>query len=309
MAVFDDRAEQKLLLYPHRVSWAGRIPKAVKAEAVAVEIDNVEPLKEECRHFLDCVVQRTTSRTDGREGLRVLRVLDACQASLEQRTVTGALPSPVNTTDKTQPYYVHDTAHVDYPCSIGKGTKIWHFCHLMKGATIGQDCSLGQNVFVGATAVIGNGVKIQNNVSVYDEVVLEDGVFCGPSTVFTNVINPRSEVVRKNEYKKTLVKRGATLGANCTVVCGNTIGEYAFVAAGAVVSRDVPPFALVAGVPAKQIGWMSRAGERLRFDQSGTARCSVAGKAYQRRDGHVCELDEAADGRADVPAVRRRLAK
>ena len=168
---------------------------------------------------------------------------------------------------------------------------------------------MGQNVYVGSKAVIGNRVKIQNNVSVYDGVVVEDGVFCGPSMVFTNVINPRAEIARKNEYKKTLVKRGATLGANCTVICGNTIGEYALVAAGAVVTGDVPPFALVAGVPAKQIGWISAAGARLHFDGPGTAYCPISGRAYRLEHDGVRELDGVASKAEDARPLHPRAPK
>ncbi|MHC8396073.1 acyltransferase [Pseudomonas sp. LB3P93] len=160
-------------------------------------------------------------------------------------------------------YQVHPSAIVDDGAQIGSGSRVWHFVHVCAEARIGKDCSLGQNVFVGNRVVIGNNVKIQNNVSVYDNVTLEDDVFCGPSMVFTNVYNPRSAVSRKDEYRDTVVKKGVTLGANCTVVCGVTIGEYAFIAAGAVVNRDVKPYALVAGVPAKHIGWMSQQGERI----------------------------------------------
>ncbi len=170
-------------------------------------------------------------------------------------------------------YTVHPSAIVDDGAQIGDGTRIWHWVHVSAGARIGQGCSLGQNVYVGNRVVIGNNVKIQNNVSVYDNVTLEDGVFCGPSMVFTNVYNPRSEVSRKDEYRDTLVKRGATLGANCTIVCGATIGEYAFIGAGAVVNRDVPAFALIVGVPGKQMGWMSKFGERLNLPLSGDAEC------------------------------------
>ncbi|MBN2579200.1 MAG: Gfo/Idh/MocA family oxidoreductase [Pirellulales bacterium] len=287
MAVFDDQAEKKLLLYSHRVDWQKRIPKAVKAEATAVELEKAEPLKQECRHFLECVESRSTPRSDGREGLRVLKVLDSCQRSMERAKIEHADLTAAAAAAQVS-YFAHPSAFVDQPCTIGPGTKIWHFSHIMKGARIGERTSIGQNVVVASTAVIGNGVKIQNNVSLYDGVVLEDGVFCGPSMVFTNVINPRSEIVRKDEYKPTLVKQGATLGANCTVVCGHTVGRYAFVAAGAVVTRDVPDFALMAGVPARQIGWICRcAAERLNFDTSGAARCSVCGQVYQLTDNHV----------------------
>jgi UDP-2-acetamido-3-amino-2,3-dideoxy-glucuronate N-acetyltransferase len=186
---------------------------------------------------------------------------------------------------------IHETALVDEGAIIGENTRIWHWVHVSAGASIGAECSLGQNVYVGNRVTIGNNVKIQNNVSVYDNVVLEDDVFCGPSMVFTNVYNPRSAVSRKEEYRDTRVKRGATLGANCTLVCGVTVGEYAFIAAGAVVNRDVKPYALMAGVPARQIGWMSRHGARLEFqpDEQGipTAHCAQTGDVYQEQDDAV----------------------
>jgi UDP-2-acetamido-3-amino-2,3-dideoxy-glucuronate N-acetyltransferase len=192
-------------------------------------------------------------------------------------------------TDSRNGGWVHPSAIVDEGATLGAGTKVWHFVHVSAGARIGANCALGQGVFVGNDVVIGNGVRIQNNVSVYDAVHLEDDVFCGPSMVFTNVYNPRSAVVRKDEYRKTLVQKGATLGANCTIVCGTTIGRHAFVAAGAVVNRDVPDFALVAGVPARQIGWMSRHGERLELPLTGTgiAICPHTGDRYVLQDGRV----------------------
>ncbi len=181
---------------------------------------------------------------------------------------------------------MHPSAIVDDGATLGEGTRVWHFAHVCGGARIGAGCSLGQGVFVGNDVVVGDNVKIQNHVSVYDAVTLEDDVFCGPSMVFTNVLNPRSAVPRKHEYRRTLVRRGATLGANCTIVCGTTVGEHAFVGAGAVVSRDVPPYALVVGVPARRIGWMSRHGERLDLPASGRgeAACPVTGERY-RLDG------------------------
>ena len=192
-------------------------------------------------------------------------------------------------------YQAHETAVIDPGASIGKGSRVWHWTHISAGAVIGEACSFGQNVFVGNRVRIGNNVKVQNNVSEYDNVTLEDDVFCGPSMVFTNVYNPRSAISRKDEYRDTLVKRGATLGANCTVVCGSTIGEYAFVAAGAVINRDIPPYALVAGVPARQIGWMSEYGERLELPLKGDreAICPHTGAVY-RLAGDRIEKHEGA---------------
>jgi len=190
---------------------------------------------------------------------------------------------------------IHPTAIVDEGASIGDGTRIWHWVHVCAGARIGTGCSLGQNVFVGNRVVIGSNVKIQNNVSVYDNVTLEDDVFCGPSMVFTNVYNPRSAISRKHEYRNTLVRRGATLGANCTVICGITIGAHAFVGAGAVVNRHVAAYALVVGVAARQIGWMSRFGQQLDLPLRGYGRavCAESGEAYLLRDG-VCTLEGEA---------------
>lgn len=183
-------------------------------------------------------------------------------------------------------YFVHESSFVDDGAQVGTGTKIWHFCHVMPGAVIGERCSLGQNVVVMPGTRIGNNVKIQNNVSVYEGVELEDDVFCGPSCVFTNVINPRSHVVRRAEFERTLVKRGASIGANATVVCGTTLGEYAFVGAGAVVTTDVQPYALMVGVPARRVGWMCQCGVRLRL-AGGRATCDACGAEYREIDGSL----------------------
>jgi UDP-2-acetamido-3-amino-2,3-dideoxy-glucuronate N-acetyltransferase len=182
---------------------------------------------------------------------------------------------------------IHSTAIVDDGAQIGEGSRIWHWTHISSGAKIGRDCTFGQNVFVGNRVVVGHNCKVQNNVSIYDNVTLEDDVFCGPSMVFTNVYNPRSAVSRKDEYRNTLVKRGVTIGANATIVCGTTLGEYSFVAAGAVINKDVKPYALMVGVPAKQVGWMSQFGERLSLPLTGDAEfvCPHSGMTYQLRDG------------------------
>jgi UDP-2-acetamido-3-amino-2,3-dideoxy-glucuronate N-acetyltransferase len=182
-----------------------------------------------------------------------------------------------------QDYFVHESSYVDEPCSIGRGTKVWHFSHVMKNSTIGTDCNIGQNVVISPDVTIGNNVKIQNNVSVYTGCILEDDVFCGPSMVFTNVMNPRSHVARKDEYKTTIVRKGASLGANSTVVCGTTIGKYAFVGAGSVVTRDIPDYALVYGNPARQRGWMCACGIALEFSGAkgeGPSKCKACGAEY-----------------------------
>ncbi|MEO9884464.1 MAG: acyltransferase [Balneola sp.] len=184
-------------------------------------------------------------------------------------------------------FFVHDTAIIEKQVSIGAGSKIWHWVHVISGAEIGTNCVLGQNVFVGAKAKLGNNVRVQNNVSIYDEVILEDDVFCGPSMVFTNVINPRSHVNRKNEYKKTFVRKGASIGANATIICGNEIGEYAFIGAGSVITKPVPSFALVVGNPAKQIGWVSRSGIKLDFNQEGIAVCKESGEKYLLKEEKI----------------------
>lgn len=187
-------------------------------------------------------------------------------------------------------YYAHPSAIIDEPCSIGEGTKIWHFCHVMRESTIGNSCTLGQNVMIASHVIIGNNVKIQNNVSVYTGVHLEDDVFCGPSCVFTNVVNPRSQINRRSEYKETIVRRGATLGANSTIVCGVTIGHYAFVGAGAVVTHNVPDYALVVGVPAEQDGWMGRHGYRLvRTETDGVWVCPESGWKYRESSAGILE--------------------
>lgn len=292
MAVFDDTTDEKLVLYPHKVEWKNRVPTALKAQGEAVALEMVEPLKAECQHFLDCMASRQTPVTDGREGLRVLSLLDACQRSLLKG---GAVIEP----DAAEvPYFAHESAYVDSGAEVGAGTKIWHFAHILKGARIGKRCVLGQNVNVDGGAVVGNNVKIQNNVSVYAGVVVEDDVFLGPSCVLTNVTNPRSQVNRHALYERTTLKRGATIGANATIVCGITVGRYAFIGAGSVVTKSVPDYALMIGNPAKQVGWMSRHGHRLNSpDKDGVMRCPETGYRYEERSPGVLkclDLDEEA---------------
>ena len=278
MAVFDDTAADKLVLYPHRVEWKGRIPNAIKAEGIAVPLDASEPLRNECKEFLDCVASRREPRTNGREGVRVLKVLRACQQAMTTH-------SPVQLESDEAPqreYFAHPTAAIDQPCEIGKGTKIWHYSHVLKGAKIGQSCSFGQNCQIAEKVVIGSRVKVQNNVSIYAGTVIEDEAFLGPSCVLTNVTNPRSQVNRHSLYEKTIIRRGATVGANATIVCGIELGRYSFVGAGAVVVKSIPDYALVVGNPARQVGWMSRHGHRLQNpDSEGVMRCPETGLRYK----------------------------
>jgi UDP-2-acetamido-3-amino-2,3-dideoxy-glucuronate N-acetyltransferase len=282
MAVFDDMAkpEEKLLVYPHRIDWKeGNIPTPVKENAVPVVYDVKEPLNEECRHFIDCIKSGTVPRTDGEEGLRVLKILNACQRSLDQHGLSISPGEPQRS------YYLHPTAFVDEPSNIGEGTSIWHFSHILKGSRIGKECKIGQNVVIGPNAVIGNNVKIQNNVSVYEGVLLEDHVFCGPSMVFTNINTPRSAYPRNTaeHYRKTVVKRCATIGANATIVCGHTLGEHSFIGAGAVVTTDIPAYAIAYGNPAKVHGWACECGVRLDFSGS-SASCPECTKKYSKEN-------------------------
>lgn len=282
MAVFDDVNQDKLLLYPHKVQWLQRAPVASKAEAEVIPVDKAEPLKAECQHFLECIGKGHKPKTDGHEGLRVLRVLEASQESLDKHGKIVQLNKQKKLKEPDKPvYFIHESAYIDEDVEIGSGTKIWHFSHILKGSKIGQNCRIGQNVTIGPNGVIGNGCKIQNNVSVYKGVTLQDHVFCGPSMVFTNVFNPRSEIPRMNELLSTLVKKGVTLGANSTIICGHTIGAYSFIGAGAVVTNDVPDYALMVGNPAKRKGWMCACGIQIAFEADGAV-CQVCGRKYKK---------------------------
>ncbi len=286
MAVFDDTLPwpEKLKLYPHRVSWAQRRPTAESGPAQPVVLEEASPLTAQCRAFLQAISGGPAPRTDGREGLRVLTLLSALSASLRD----GGRPQPL--TDAEPDYFVHPSAVLDEGVSIGRGTKIWHFSHILSGSQVGEDCNIGQNVVLGPRVKIGRKVKIQNNVSVYEGVSLEDEVFCGPSMVFTNVINPRSAIVRKDEYRPTVVRRGASIGANATVVCGHSLGRWSFIAAGAVVTTDVPDYALMVGVPARRQGWVCRCGVRL----PETLLCPDCGRRY-RQSGETLSEDGSQD--------------
>jgi len=283
IAVFDDTKPwaEKLVIYRQYLTWTnGQVPTPSKAQGEPVVVPESEPLRNECSHFIECCSRRHTPRTDGREGLRVLSVLESAQRSLD---ADGEAINPSSIVSAPAgDYYVHPTAIVDEGAMIGNGSKIWHFGHVMKGAKIGERCILGQNVNVDGGTIIGNNVKIQNNVSVYTGTVIEDDVFLGPSCVLTNVTNPRSQINRHSLYETTILKRGCTIGANATIVCGVTIGRYAFVAAGSVVTKDVPDYGLVMGNPARQMGWMSRHGNRLgKPDGEGIMRCPEHGHRYQ----------------------------
>ena len=294
MAVFNDiEKENKLQLYPHSINWKNHLPVPSRGEAQAVPFEAVEPLRAECLHFLDCIRTGQTPRTDGHEALRVLKVLQGCQDALERKERKSPAPSRVAPPPKL-PYSVHASAFVDENVEIGEGTTIWHLSHILPNSRIGKNCRIGQNVVIGPGAVIGNGVKIQNNVSVYEGVILEDNVFCGPSMVFTNVINPRSEIRRMHELRTTTVREGATLGANCTIVCGGVIGRYAFVGAGAVVVRDVPDYGLVVGNPARLIGWMCKCGNRIHFDGDGQAGTCRGCQSVYVKSGDSVSISEPA---------------
>jgi len=283
MAVFDDTQpwEDKLLLYPHRIDWQNNMPVPTKGEAERVDIPQDEPLKLECLHFLDCIQNGAHPKTDGYEGLRVLKILNAAQRSLDNQVrKINLLDEPVNfiKTARSSRVFVHPTSVIDDGAEIGVGTKIWHFSHVLAGSIIGEECNIGQNVVVGPDVTIGNKCKIQNNVSVYKGVTLEDCVFCGPSMVFTNIYNPRAEIRKMDQVRSTLVMKGATLGANSTIICGVILGRYCFIGAGAVVNNNVQDYALVVGNPAKQIGWVCECGERLSDDLE----CLACGKKYEK---------------------------
>ena len=283
MVVFDDtqEIEKKLELFPHKISWKNGMPVPEKAESTSVDISATweEPLRKECRAFLEAARTGEKPLISGEEGLRVLRILEESQQSLEAKESALRSYGKLKIGDlQKQEHFVHPTAVVDEGCEIGRGSKIWHFSHILPHSKIGENCNVGQNVVIGPDVSIGKNCKIQNNVSIYKGVTLEDGVFCGPSMVFTNIYNPRAEISKMDQVRPTLVKKGATIGANATIVCGTTIGRYAFVGAGAVVTSDVKEHALVVGNPARQTGWICKCGEKL----GNKLLCRICGDKYRK---------------------------
>ena len=286
MGVFDDTApwEEKLVVYPHKIRWRGNVPFADKAEGEAVPLAPVPPLESQCQAFLKAVATRVPPEdSHGEEALKVLSVLARLDKSLKSR-----LPVPFEDAFPGKGHQIHPTAFADPGAVIGDGARIWHFSHVLAGSVIGENVNIGQNVVVGPRAKIGRGSKIQNNVSVDEGVEIEEDVFCGPSMVFTNVHNPRAFIGRMGELKKTLVRKGASIGANATIVCGHELGEYCFIAAGSVVASNVKAHALMAGVPARQAGWMCVCGVRL----PESLICPACAKKYKEAPGG---LEEAGD--------------
>lgn len=280
MAILDDGLpwDTKLQLFSNHIDWIKQHPVPQQQNGIKIPLTPKEPLRVELQHFIEAISQGTPPRTDGKEGLRVLKVLDASERAMRSRKWVSCSMTPL--------YFAHETAIVDAKANIGEGSKIWHFSHVMAGATLGKKVILGQNTFVASGVTVGDFCKIQNNVSLYSGVILEEGVFCGPSCVFTNVMNPRAEIERKAEYRKTHVGKSTTIGANATIVCGVTLGAYSFVGAGSVVTKDVLPHAVVVGNPAKQIGWVSHAGERL----DDNLVCPREGRRYTVTEGKLVEV-------------------
>ena len=293
MLSYEDSSDDKnLLFYEKGIDFVVGEPIKRDGPTDVVDYNKQPPLQAEIHHFIECIQNKTyESRISAGAGSDVLEILELAQQSLETGQEISVKKNQSSTVNKQNKYFVHDTAVVDEPCTIGKNTKIWHYSHIQKNASIGNHCILGQNVNVASNVNIGNFAKIQNNVSLYEGVELEDYVFCGPSMVFTNIKTPRCKYPQAESafYVKTLVKEGASLGANCTVICGITIGRFAFIGAGAVVTKDVPDFAIIVGNPGKVVGWMSEGGIRLEFDENNEAICNKSQKTYVFDKNKVAE--------------------
>ena len=323
MAVFDDSKpwSEKLILHENYLFWdQGQNPTPIKKPGLKINIEETEPLRNECLHFLKCCDSRRAPKTDGIEALSSLKVLTAAQQSLENSGKSQHIDrrcTQLGDSVKQSGIFIHDSSIIDEGAEIGEGTHIWHFSHVFSGAKIGENCNIGQNVVVSNHVVLGPRCKIQNNVSLYSGVECEADVFLGPSCVLTNISNPRSEVNRKRLYEKTLFRKGATVGANATIICGVTIGRYAFIAAGSVVTKGIPDYALVLGNPAYQVGWMSRHGHRLKNpDSCGIFYCPESGLRYQESNGRLSCLDhdeetslpvELQDGKKSYGAYKKNV--
>src|SRR3989338_7235969 len=294
MFQFEDSSKEKQILFFEKgIDWQKGEPVKRDGATEVIPYEPGEPLAKELEYFIGRLDGKPVETAGGESALEVLQILEQASCDLDREAVAVKI-NLLHVQQK--PYFAHESAIIDEPCEIGKDTKIWHFSHISSGAKIGKNCNFGQNVFVAKDAVIGSHVKIQNNVSVYTGAIIEDEVFLGPSCVLTNVINPRSEINRHSLYKKTIIRRGVTIGANATIVCGVEIGSYAFIAAGAVVTRNVPPYALMMGVPAAQTGWMSRHGVRLpKPDKTGAMTCPESGFRYKETKSGILkclDIDE-----------------
>ncbi|UCG30895.1 MAG: Gfo/Idh/MocA family oxidoreductase [candidate division WOR-3 bacterium] len=294
MAVFDDLTTEKLFLYPHKIEWQNRAPIARKADAEVVPVQMEEPLRLECQHFIECIENGWTPYTDGQEGLNVLTFLYSAQNSLNNNGLKVTFDTKKSARALREDVSVHPTAIVADKARIGRGSKIWNNAQVQAGAQIGENCIIGHNCFVGSKARLGNGVKLESNIDVWDLVTLEDYVFVGPSAAFTNDINPRARYPKRlypefGKWVPTLVKEGASIGANSTIICGVTIGRCALVGAGAVVKHNVPDYAIVAGVPAKHIGWVCECGNKLTFGDNGAV-CRKCSRRYTKQEERVVEI-------------------
>ncbi len=293
MAVFDDLTSEKLFLYPHKIEWQNRAPIARKADAEVVPVEMDEPLRRECKHFIECVENDWTPYTDGYEGLNVLNILYAAQNSLNNAGLKVTFDKS-RMKAKREGIFIHSSAVVAENARIGKGTKIWNNSQIQPGAQIGENCIIGHNCFVDSRARLGNGVKLESNIDVWDLITLDNYVFVGPSAVFTNDLNPRAKYPKRlypkyGQWLPIFVKEGTSIGANARILCGITIGRWAFIGAGAVVREDVPDYAVVAGVPAKIIGWMCECGSKLKFRNS-KVKCLKCGREYKKIGEKVVEI-------------------